>query len=106
MFNKIKGGSMNLPIDWASYLEDEDWLFIKQFLLASGSLKDMAAYYDVTYPTIRLKLDRLIQKIKLSDNPNEDDFIVKIKQMALNDQLDFQVAKTIINEYRKKREEK
>jgi hypothetical protein len=97
---------MKLPIDWASHLEDEDWSFIKQFILTSGSLKDMAVYYDVTYPTLRLKLDRLIQKVKLSENPNEDSFITKIKQMVLNEQLDFNVAKTIINEYRKKKEDK
>lgn len=97
---------MKIPIDWASNLEDEDWSFMKQFILASGSLKDLADYYEVSYPTIRLKLDRLIQKVQLSDNPNEDPFITKIKQMVLNEQLDFQVAKTIINEYRKNKEEK
>ena len=97
---------MKIPIDWASNLEDEDWSFMKQFILASGSLKDLADYYGVSYPTIRLKLDRLIQKVQLNDNPNEDPFITKIKQMVLNEQLDFQVAKTIINEYRKNKEEK
>jgi hypothetical protein len=97
---------MKISIDWASSLEDEDWSFMKQFILTSGSLKDLADYYKVSYPTIRLKLDRLIQKVKLSDSPNEDPFITKIKKMVLNEQLDFQVAKTIINEYRKNNEVK
>jgi hypothetical protein len=51
---------MKISIDWASSLEDEDWSFMKQFILTSGSLKDLADYYKVSYLTIRLKLDRLI----------------------------------------------
>ena len=31
-------------------LEDEDVAFIKKFLLASGSLKEVAGLYGVTYP--------------------------------------------------------
>ena len=50
--------------EWMAGLEDEDLVFIKKFVLASGSLKEMAGEYGVTYPTVRLRLDRLIQKIK------------------------------------------
>lgn len=47
---------------------DEDELgFMKQFVLASGSLKDLASKYGVSYPTVRLRLDRLIQKIEVFD---------------------------------------
>ena len=49
--------------EWMAGLEDEDVAFIKKFLLASGSLKEVAGLYGVTYPTVRLRLDRLIQKI-------------------------------------------
>ena len=52
--------------EWMAGLEDEDVAFIKKFLLASGSLKEVAGLYGVTYPTVRLRLDRLIQKIHLS----------------------------------------
>lgn len=54
---------MDFIPDWLSALEDEDLVFVKKFLLASGSLKEMARQYGVTYPTVRLRLDRLIQKI-------------------------------------------
>lgn len=50
--------------EWIVNLDDEDVVFIKRFLLASGSLKAMAKQYDVTYPTVRLRLDKLIQKFK------------------------------------------
>ena len=52
--------------EWIVNLDDEDVSFIKRFLLASGSLKEMARQYEVTYPTVRLRLDKLIQKIKVS----------------------------------------
>ena len=35
--------------------------------MASGSLKDLATVYGISYPTVRLRLDRLIDKIKLLD---------------------------------------
>ena len=52
---------------WIEALEDEDLSFIKRFVLASGSLKDLATVYGISYPTVRLRLDRLIDKIKLLD---------------------------------------
>jgi hypothetical protein len=52
---------------WIDALEDEDVSFIKRFLLASGSLKELAGVYGISYPTVRLRLDRLIEKIKLLD---------------------------------------
>ena len=75
--------------------------FIKKFILASGSLKEMAAQYGVTYPTVRLRLDRLIQKIKLSEDTEKEPYIALIKQLALNDKLDFETAKLLIAEYKK-----
>lgn len=87
--------------EWMADLEDEDITFVKKFLLASGSLKEMARQYGVTYPTVRLRLDRLIQKIKLSEDAENEPYIVLIKQLALNDKLDFETAKLLIAEYKK-----
>ena len=52
---------------WLEMLQEEDRNFLKRFVLASGSLKDLALKYNVSYPTIRLRLDRLIHKIELAD---------------------------------------
>ena len=87
--------------EWMADLEDEDITFVKKFLLASGSLKEMARQYGVTYPTVRLRLDRLIQKIKLSEDTENEPYIALIKQLALNDKLDFETAKLLIAEYKK-----
>lgn len=87
--------------EWMADLEDEDVTFVKKFLLSSGSLKEMARQYGVTYPTVRLRLDRLIQKIKLSEDTEKEPYIALIKQLALNDKLDFETAKLLIAEYKK-----
>src|SRR4051812_32533514 len=52
---------------WTDSLEEDELGFVKQFVLASGSLKDIATRYGVSYPTVRLRLDRLIQKIEITD---------------------------------------
>ena len=48
--------------DWMAELEEEDVAFLKNFLLCSGSLKEIAGLYGVTYPTVRLRLDKIIQR--------------------------------------------
>jgi hypothetical protein len=45
-------------------LPEEDLDFVAQFVLASGSLKEMAQLYGVSYPTIRLSLDRVIANLR------------------------------------------
>ena len=50
---------------WLEHLEDEDYQFIKRFVLASGVLlKELADRYGVSYPTIRLRLDKVIERIR------------------------------------------
>ncbi|WP_352399966.1 DUF2089 family protein [Anaerotignum sp.] len=90
--------------DWMTNLEDEDIEFVKKFLLASGSLKEIANQYGVTYPTVRLRLDRLIQKIRLNEDTQSDPYISLIKRLAIQEKLDFDTAKLLIQEYRKGRE--
>ncbi|WP_295741249.1 DUF2089 family protein [Oscillibacter sp.] len=90
----------NIPI-WLADLEDEDAAFIKKFVLASGSLKEVAALYGVSYPTVRLRLDRLIQKIKISETAEADPYVSLVKRLAVDDKLDFDTAKILIGEYRK-----
>lgn len=53
---------------WTDLLAEEDLAFIKRFVLASGSLKALAAAYGISYPTVRLRLDRLIEKVKVIDS--------------------------------------
>lgn len=89
--------------EWLASLDEEDVSFIKKFVLASGSLKEVAGIYGVTYPTVRLRLDRLIQKIRLGEQVDEEPYIALIKRLAVKDKLDFDTAKLLINEYKKLR---
>lgn len=47
---------------WILALEQENAVFLKNFVLKSGHLKGIARLYEVSYPTVRLRLDKLIQK--------------------------------------------
>ncbi len=53
---------------WVDHLSDEDLAFMKRLVLASGSLKELANAYRISYPTVRLRLDRLIAKIQVVDS--------------------------------------
>jgi hypothetical protein len=44
-------------------LPNEDLDLIVELVLRSGSLKDLAASYGVSYPTIRVRLDRVIERL-------------------------------------------
>lgn len=95
---------MDILPEWMAELSDEDISFIKTFILASGSLKEVARIYDVTYPTVRLRLDRLIQKIEINEQKGKDPYILTIKRLALDERIDFDTAKILINEYKKTKE--
>jgi hypothetical protein len=93
--------SIEVIPDWLGNLDDEDISFIKKFILASGSLKEIANIYGVTYPTVRLRLDRLIQKIQISEDTSNDPYVALVKRLVVNEKLDFDVAKILISEYKK-----
>ena len=97
---------MDTVPSWMASLEDEDAAFIKRFVLASGSLKEMAVQYGVSYPTVRLRLDRLIQKIQLAETAEADSYVALVKRLAVDDKLDFETAKLLLSEYRKTKEER
>jgi hypothetical protein len=92
---------MEVLPDWLVALDEEDVSFVKKFILSSGSLKEVANIYGVTYPTVRLRLDRLIQKIRISEDTTNEPFIKLIKRLAVNEKLDFDTAKILISEYKK-----
>ena len=46
----------------------EDQAFILDFLKASGSLKEMSKLLNLSYPSVRNRLDDIINRIKIIDN--------------------------------------
>jgi len=86
---------------WVDPLSDEDLAFLKRFLLASGTLKDLASQYGVSYPTLRLRLDRLIQKVQLLDEMTEQSaFERQLRSLYADGRLDDQAFSSLLNAYR------
>ncbi len=53
-------------------LSQDDQDFILQFIRASGSLKEMAGHLKVSYPTVRNRLDGIIEQLNQSDAGREE----------------------------------
>jgi hypothetical protein len=49
-------------------LSPDDQGFLLQFVKASGSLKEMARLLKLSYPTVRNKLDEIIERVKQAEN--------------------------------------
>ena len=96
--------SVNILPEWMSGLDEDDLAFMRRFMLASGSLKEVAHQYGVSYPTVRLRLDKLIQKIRLSEETAQEPYIALIKRLAVDDKLDVDAAKILISQYKKLKE--
>lgn len=62
----------SIPV-WLTALSEPDLLLLKRLLLNSGSLKGLAEEYGVTYPTIRSRLNRLIEKVESAERPEAED---------------------------------
>ena len=69
---------------WVASMSDEELLFLKRFLLNSGSLKGLAAEYGITYPTVRARLDRLIEKVASTDLPEGEDAFERLLELLVN----------------------
>ena len=85
---------------WLSVLSEEELHFVKRFVLASGSLKDLAKQYQVSYPTLRIRLDRLIDKINIADDSDaENPFLLKIRLLVAEGTLTQAAARALIKAY-------
>lgn len=94
---------MTRPIvpDWFAALDEEDYQFIRRFVLASGSLKALAGEYGVSYPTLRNRLDRLIAKIRAAeDGKAESPFQHTVRLMVAGGQLSPEAARRLLQAHR------
>ena len=62
-------GLYELPV--LARLSSNDQQFILQFIKCSGSLKDMAKYLNLSYPTVRNLLDDIIERLKDETKNNQ-----------------------------------
>ncbi len=82
---------------WIDLLDDEDVTFLKRFVLASGSLKELASAYGVSYPTVRLRVDRLIAKVEVFDSQRKmSDFERTMRALHADGKVDLATLKAIL----------
>ena len=87
---------------WVDYLSDEDQAFVRRFVLASGSLKQMATEYGVTYPTIRLRLDRLIAKINVVEQQQEMSELERVARAQFADgKIDAETLRRLLTAHKR-----
>jgi hypothetical protein len=90
-----------LPV-WTRALTDEDWHFVRRFVLASGSLKELAAEYDISYPTVRARLDRLIAKVRAAEDLKQADSLrLLLRSLVIDGHLSAAIAREILKEHEK-----
>ena len=90
---------------WIENLDSEDLSFIRRFVLASGSLKEIAGIYGISYPTVRVRLDRLIEKIKLLSSdavPSEFERALRIEYAQ--GKLDMDTMNRLLEAHRREME--
>ena len=82
---------------WLDYLDEEDRAFLKRFVLASGSLKELGRVYGISYPTVRLRLDRLIAKIQVvEDQSLTGEFERLLRAAAADGRVDRETMRTLL----------
>ena len=92
-------------MDWFVNLEREDQEFVKQLVIASGSLKQLAKIYQVSYPTVRMRLNTIIQKINFIEDNGANTFETKVMNLVIDEKLSLEVAKQIITDFREEQHE-
>jgi len=63
-------GQYELPL--VARLSTDDQSFILEFIKASGSLKEMANLLGLSYPTVRNRLDEIIERVKIAEESGKD----------------------------------
>jgi hypothetical protein len=94
--------AMSEPLPaWLAVLDPEDLGFLKRFLCSSGSLKALAEEYEVSYPTVRTRLDRLIAKVQAAEDPRiADPFERRLKVLVADAKVPIPLAKELLRAHR------
>jgi hypothetical protein len=93
-------------LPWLEVLDDEDQQFLKRFVLNSGSLKALCDEYEVSYPTLRARLDRLIAKVKAAEDPKAaDSFQRKLYVLVADGKMSSVLARELWRAHRVATEE-
>jgi hypothetical protein len=79
-------------------LSQEQQSFSELFVLSSGSLKEMAEILGVTYPTVRTRLDEIIEALKKEIKGREDykkELLDKVEQGKITAEKAAEIIKNL-----------
>jgi hypothetical protein len=79
---------------WIDVLSESDKNFIRNFVLCSGNFRELSRVYDVSYPTIRSKVDKVIAKIEVHSQL-EDPFTTRLRVLALEERIPADIVSKI-----------
>lgn len=80
----------------------EDLDLIVELVLKSGSLKDLATSYGVSYPTIRARLDRVIERLAAAvEGKKRDPLSELLATLVERGEMSVSAARVVRDEARK-----
>jgi len=78
-------------------LSIEDLQLVTEFVLRSGSLKDLARHYGVSYPTIRTRLDGVIERLRAAvENKPRDPLADALAELVQRGELTARGARRLL----------
>jgi hypothetical protein len=87
-------------------LTEEELDLVLQLVLASGSLKDLAHAYQVSYPTIRSKVDRLIERVQqIVGGTTPDPMMQLLANLVERGEITVSAARAVRDLYRQQKAE-
>ncbi len=74
-------GEFELPM--LARLSAEDQVFVMAFIQCHGSIKDMEQMFGISYPTVKNRLNRLAERLKLVETKaftSQDDILSELER--------------------------
>ena len=72
-------GTMELPR--LARLSPEDRKFVEIFVLSGGSLKEVGRHLNLSYPTVRARLDRVIAELHKLEEVHKEERLIVLKRL-------------------------
>lgn len=106
MTKAAKETGKNSQPAWVEALTEDELRFVERFVLCSGSLKALASEYGVSYPTLRNRLDGLIERVKeLQSSEADGPLKSKVRQLLRDGAISVDAARQIVSAFEKERKE-
>ena len=62
-------------------LSPEDRKFVEIFVLSGGSLKEVGRHLNLSYPTVRARLDRVIAELHKLEEVHKEERLIVLKRL-------------------------